>query len=345
MAELGLSRDRICDFSASINPLGVPPAVQQALHLALGRISDYPEADAESLRLELARFHQLPQEQLLPGSGSTELIYLLPRVLRPRRALLIRPCFGEYAPALHQAGCQVDYFDLDPQQDFDFNAAAILAALRPETDLLLLANPGNPSGLAVDPQLLLALAERLGSCRLLVDEAFIDFCPQRSLLGQLPMPGNLLVLRSLTKIYAIPGLRVGYLAGSAADVALLAAAREPWSLSNLAIAAARACLGAEDFRQHSLELIPQLRASLHQGLERLGWRVFAGEANYLLCRLPESWPRAAEVVRQLRLQGLLVRGCSDFAPLDQTYLRIAVLGEVQNQRLLNALGALAPNSG
>jgi threonine-phosphate decarboxylase len=342
MVELGLSRERICDFSASINPLGVPPAVQQALHQALSRISDYPEADAESLRLELARFHRLPKEHLLPGSGSTELIYLLPRVLRPRRALLIRPCFGEYAPALQQAGCRVDYFDLDPQQDFDFNASAILAALRPETDLLMLANPGNPSGIAVDPQLLLALADRLGTCRLLVDEAFVDFCPQRSVLAQVSQRPNLLVLRSLTKIYAIPGLRVGYLAGSAADVALLAAAREPWSLSNLAIAAARACLSAADFRQHSLELIPQLRAHLHQGLERLGWRVFAGEANYLLCRLPESWPQAAEIVRLLRQEGLLLRNCGDFSPLDQAYLRLAVLGQDQNQRLLSALGALAP---
>jgi threonine-phosphate decarboxylase len=345
MHELGLTRDRIADFSASINPLGVPPVVRQALQQALERITDYPELDAVSLRSELADFHQLPQDNLLPGSGSTELIYLLPRVLRPRRAVLIQPCFGEYAPALQQAGCQIDRFNLDPRDDFAFSVPRIIAALQPRTELVVLANPGNPSGVAIDPAQLLELADRLGGCRLLVDEAFIDFCPQRSLLDQVAERPNLLLLRSMTKFYAIPGLRVGYLAASAADISLLAAAREPWSLSNLAIAAARACLKADSFRTRTLETIPLLRAQLQRGLEGLGWQVFSSEANYLLCRLPDRWCPAPEIVEQLRPHGLLLRGCCDFKPLDERYLRLAVLGEEQNLRLLQALGELATQFG
>lgn len=342
MDELGLSRSQIADFSASINPLGVPPQVLQALQHALSRISDYPELDAASLRAELAAFHRLPPENLLPGSGSTELIYLLPRVLRPRRALLIQPCFGEYAPALQQAGCRIDTFNLDPDDNFAFNLERLLAALHPQTELVVLANPGNPSGVAIAPRQLLELADRLAessNCRLLVDEAFVDFCPERSLLAQVVERPNLLLLRSLTKFYAIPGLRVGYLAGPAADIALLAGAREPWSLSNLAIAAARACLTADDFRTRSLATIPLLRAQLQHGLEQLGWQVYAAEANYLLCRLPDAWPSAPLLVEQLRPQGLLLRSCCDFAPLSQRYLRLAVLGEEQNLRLQRALGA------
>ena len=344
MAELGLDRAQIADFSASINPLGVPAEVQLALQQALGRISDYPELDAASLRADLADFHGLPEANLLPGSGSTELIYLLPRVLRPRRALLVRPCFGEYAPALEQAGCRIDYFDLEPLQDFAFSVADLLAAVRSETDLVVLANPGNPSGVAIEAAQLLELAERLGSCRLLVDEAFVDFCPQRSLIKEVAARPNLLLLRSMTKIYAIPGLRVGYLAASASDIAKLATAREPWTLSNLAIAAARACLSADSFRARTLEIIPKLRAQLQSGFEELGWQVYPSEANYLLCRLPEHWPPAPQIVAQLRSQGLLLRSCCDFVPLDERYLRIAVLGKEQNQRLLQALGELADES-
>jgi threonine-phosphate decarboxylase len=343
MHELGLSREQICDFSASINPLGVPAEVQQALQQALSRINDYPELDAASLRAELACFHQLPPENLLPGSGSTELIYLVPRVLRPRRTLLIQPCFGEYAPALKQVGCQIDLFSLDPQNDFEFRVADILEAIQPQTDLVVLANPGNPSGVGIAPQQLLELADRLGDCRLLVDEAFVDFCPERSLSNQVLERSNLLLLRSLTKFYAIPGLRVGYLAGSAADVALLAAAREPWTLSNLAISAARACLKSDSFRTQTLQTIPQLRTQLKRGLEQLGWQVFAGEANYLLCRLPDHWCGASKIVELLRPLGLLLRSCCDFEPLDDRFLRLAVLGEEQNLRLLQVLGELGKN--
>jgi len=341
MRELGLAREQICDFSASINPLGVPPEVMQALSDALGRISDYPEAEAASLRTALAEYHRLPTSRLLPGSGSTELIYLLPRVLRPRRALLLRPCFGEYAPALQQAGCLIDYCDLDPDDDFAFAPEAILAARRAETDLVVLANPGNPSGVAIPPAKLLEVADQLGDCRLLVDEAFVDFCPAHSLLPQLAGRNNLLLLRSLTKFYAIPGLRAGYLAADPADIALLAAAREPWTLSCLAIAAARACLTARDFQALTLQTIPRLRRELQQGLEALGWQVYPGAANYLLCRLPTPGPRAPELVELLRPQGLLLRSCVDFPPLDETFLRVAVLNQSSNRRLLDLLARVA----
>jgi len=337
MRELEMTRGQICDFSASINPLGVPPQVQQALQEALGRISDYPELDAASLRSDLAHFHQLPEACLLPGSGSTELIYLFPRVFRPRRALLIQPCFSEYAPALRQVGCRIDHLCLQPEDNFVFSVDAVLAALQPDTDLVMLANPGNPSGIGIDPQHLLELAGKLADCRLLVDEAFVDFCSERSVLAQIPTHTNLLVLRSLTKFYAIPGLRVGYLAGSAADVTRLAAAREPWTLSNLAIAAARACLTADDFSFRTLSLIAQLRTDFQNQLEQLGFQVFPGEANFLLCRLPENFSPATEMVKRLRTQGLLVRSCTDFSPLDERYLRLAVMGTEQNQRLLLAL--------
>lgn len=340
MAELGLPRNAIHDFSASINPLGAPPQVIRALSDALARIGDYPEIDAASLRRALARFHALPEDHLLPGSGSTELIYLLPRVFRPRRALLVLPCFSEYAPALQQVDCEIDTVALSPDNDFRFSVGEILAAVRDETDLLLLANPGNPTGIGIDPQQLQELAGQLGDRRILIDEAFVDFCPERSILRQVRQLPNLLVLRSMTKFYAIPGLRVGYLAGSRADVARLAAEKEPWTLSNLAIAAGRACLIAEEFRDRTLETIPNLRRDFQQQLERLGFYVFPGAANYLLCRLPESWPAASEIAARLRPQGLLVRSCADFAPLDERYLRLAVLGAEQNRRLLEGLGAL-----
>jgi threonine-phosphate decarboxylase len=337
MTELGVPRDEIHDFSASINPLGTPPQVQQALTAALVRIGDYPEIDAASFCRELSRFHHISKDNLLPGSGSTELIYLLPRVFKPRRALLVQPCFSEYAPALQQVGCRIDTVSLSPNRDFAFSVEQVLAAVRPETELVMLANPGNPTGVGIDPHQLIALAEQLGDCRLLVDEAFVDFCPQLSVLAQVVELTNLLVLRSMTKFYAIPGLRVGYLAASAADIDQLKELKEPWTLSNLAIAAGKACLVAYEYRQQTLPLISRQRDDLRLGLESLGVKVFSGEANYLLCRLPADAPDALELKERLYQQGLLVRACDDFVALDECYLRVAVLGREANHCLISTL--------
>lgn len=340
MRDLGFKREQLCDFSASINPLGAPPEVHQAIQQALERIGDYPEIGAESLCADLAKYHRLAEQNLLPGSGSTELIYLLPRVLRPRRALLVHPCFGEYAPALRQVGCRINSFELKPEEEFYFSVDWLLERVGGETDLVVLANPGNPSGVPIPPGRLMELADRLGDCRLLIDEAFVDFCPDYSVLTQVAERDNLLVLRSLTKFYAIPGVRAGYLAGGREDVVRLAAAQEPWRLSNLAIAAAKACLAAVDYRERTLAAITTLRTELAQELEGIGLRVFNSAANYLLCRLPENAPPAAQLAEQLRSQGLLVRCCSDFQPLDRRYLRLAVLNRTQNQRLLEALARM-----
>ncbi|HEX9778988.1 MAG TPA: threonine-phosphate decarboxylase CobD [Geopsychrobacteraceae bacterium] len=343
--ELGVARERIVDFSASINPFGPPDTVRQALLDALERVADYPEIDAQSLRRALARWQNLPEENLLPGSGSTELIYLLPRVLRPRRALIIEPAFSEYAPALQQAGCRIDRLTLQAATDFRFEPRQVLEALHADTELVLLANPGNPTGVAVDPLQLRKLAAALGRCRLLIDEAFVDFSVEHSLLAAVTEYPNLFVLRSLTKFYAIPGLRVGYLAGPSRELARLAAERQPWTLSNLAIAAAKACLDDSRYRQRTLEAIPRLREQLVQGLERLSVKVFPSHANYLLLRVPRDWPGAATLCARLREQGLLLRNCADFASLDDRYLRVAVRGAEENRRLLAALAEAAARRG
>ncbi|WP_305041330.1 threonine-phosphate decarboxylase CobD [Geoalkalibacter sp.] len=343
--ELGLSPEAILDFSASINPHGVPQGVLAAIRASLARIQHYPEIDGGSLREALAAHHRLPAEHFLPGSGSTELIYLLPRVLRPRRALLVAPCFSEYERSLSQVGCAVEFLPLSPADGFSFDPQRLLNRLEPDTDLILIANPANPTGRATPPEALLDLAARVREQALvLIDEAFVDFCPEHSLLPYLGKERNLFVLRSLTKFYAIPGLRAGYLAGPPRTVARLAQAREPWTLSTPALAAAHACLAEEAFRRQTWELIPQWREQLQRGLEELGLRVFSSSANYLLARLGEGAPSATQVSAGLREKGILLRDCSNFPGLDQRYVRAAVRLPDENRRLLAALRLILQKS-
>lgn len=336
--ELGCPLETILDFSASLNPLGPPAEALAAAHAALAAAGHYPESDAGSLARALAGHHRLAEECVLAGAGATEFIFLVPRVLRPRRVLLVEPAFGEYRPALSQAGARIDAFQLLPEDDFRLDPAALCAALHPDTDLVWLANPLNPGGTGYPRELLMALADRLpDEVTLVVDEAFIDFAPQLSVVDQVSRRPNLIVLRSLTKFYALAGLRIGWLAAAPPLAAQLAAGREPWRLSTPAIAAGLACLQADALRTATLQAIPVLRHELAAGLTKLGCSVHSSVANYLLCRLPANAPAAAEIAARLRPRRILVRTCSEFAGLGDRYLRLAVRGAADNRHLLDAL--------
>jgi threonine-phosphate decarboxylase len=339
--ELACPPDAILDFSASLNPLGPPPSALAAARAALSDAAHYPESDAATLAGQLAVHHGLPRECVLAGAGATEFIFLVPRVLRPRRVLLVEPAFGEYRPAFQQAGAAVDSIRLDPGGGFCLDRAKLLAALRADTDLVWLANPLNPAGTGYPRDLLLDLADQLPEgVRLVVDEAFIDFAPQLSVTGEVLNRANLLVLRSLTKFYALPGLRIGWLAAAPPLVAALATGREPWRLSAPALAAGAACLQATAYQAATLRTIPLLRTDLAAGLTALGCTVYTSAVNYLLCRLPDRAPDAAILAASLRRQRILVRTCSDFAGLDDRYLRLAVRSADDNRRLLEELDGL-----
>jgi threonine-phosphate decarboxylase len=338
--ELGMPLDEILDFSASINPLGMPQEVLEAAREAVRLAVHYPEIDGSSLVEALEAAHGLPAEHFLPGNGSTELLYLFPRVLCPRRALLVVPAFSEYERSLNQLGTKIDIFPLSPDDGFRLDPCQLMQRLRPETDLVLLANPANPTGVGIDSTVIETIARGVREQALVaVDEAFVDFCPQRSVLGAVRFHSNLYVFRSLTKFFAIPGLRAGYLAGPAAGVARLRAAKEPWTLSVPALAAAEACLKQENYRRRTLEAIPALRRDLARGLEGLGVRVFPSEANFLLARLEEE-QTSHHLAAELRRRGILIRDCSDFPSLDERYVRVAVRTEEENARLLQAVSEI-----
>jgi threonine-phosphate decarboxylase len=339
--ELGCLPETILDFSASLNPLGPSVEALAAARDALVDACHYPEVDGAALAMAIADHHGLPRECVLAGAGATEFIYLIPRILRPRRVLLVEPAFSEYRPALLQAGAQVDTWQLDPADDFRLDPAGLLAALHPDTELVWLANPLNPGGTGYPRELLLSLADVLpAQVFLVVDEAFVDFAPQLSLADQVAARMNLVTFRSLTKFYAIAGLRLGWLAACPQLIARCAAGREPWRLSTPAIAAGLACLQAVNLPATTLQVIPLLRTELASGLGKLGCKVYPSVANYLLCRLPDSAPPATTIAAALRLQGILIRTCTDFAGLDDRHVRLAVRRAVDNRRLLAELGKL-----
>jgi len=336
--------EQIIDFSASINPLGPPAAVLRAIRSALKQIVHYPDPDCRQLRHELAQRCGLDPDMILVGNGSSELIHLLPRALRIRSALIIGPTFEEYARALLQAGSVVQYIHAQREQRFRPPLQAVLerlSAKRSKFDAVFLCNPNNPTGQVMNRRALGMLAEVVVRQQgwLIVDEAFIDYCHEQSVVSLLNEHPRMVVLRSLTKFYAMPGLRIGYLLGTSKVLGLVKERQPPWSVNSLAQEASCAGLQDEVYAKKSRVFMENERSCFVRGLRSLsGLQVYSSAANFILIGLP-AWTSAGEVTDRLDFERLLVRDCSTLPGLTAQMIRVAIRTAKENQRLLTALSA------
>jgi threonine-phosphate decarboxylase len=341
--QLGVAAEELLDFSASINPLGPAPGIRAAVAAAFDLVGHYPETGSPGLRRALAGYHALPAESIAVANGSTELIHLLPRLggRSSGRALLIVPTFSEYAHALELAGWSLDYLFLSPENGFALDPARVAAELAHGYDLLFFCNPGNPTGRLYPPDEIAALYAscRRAGCLFVLDEAFIDFAEENSAKHLLAESDDWLILRSMTKFFGFPGLRLGYAIAAPAVTARLQRLLPPWSVGVLAQAAALAALADREHCRRTREFVSAERQRLAEGLGRIAaCRVYPGAANYLLVQLG-SGMTAAALQHRLLAQRILIRDCSNFAGLDERFFRVAVRSEAENDKLLQALAA------
>ncbi len=326
------------DYSANLNPLGMPPAVIAAAAESLNRPACYPDVQCRTLRHALAVSEQVEPQQLIFGNGAADLIFRLPLAIRPRLALLPSPTFHEYTQALEAAGCAVTHHALSPEQDFRLDES-ILERLTPEVDIVFICNPNNPTG-SLTPRLL--LQRILQKCAandtlLVVDECFNDFLdePEQFTMKdwlQQPEGQHLFILKAFTKLYAMAGLRLGY--GLSANTALLdrmQACAQPWSVSTPAQAAGLAALRQDAYVRDTRRLITAERRFLAEGLAGLGLRVCPPSANYVFFAAPPALADAC------RAHGYLIRDCSNYTGLQPGWFRIAVRTHQENAALLAML--------
>ncbi|GFO65955.1 threonine-phosphate decarboxylase CobD [Geomonas paludis] len=337
---LGLAPERIIDFSASINPLGMAPGVREALTQSLDRLLHYPDKGAAELKQALAAYHGVDPAQIAVANGSTELIHLLPRTFPGRKALVVAPAFAEYALALERAGWHIDYFTLSPDVDFALDTAALGERLKAGYDMLFLCNPGNPAGNLLplhDVTRVIDLCRESGTF-LVLDEAFIDFCEEESAKHLVRGNPRAVLLRSMTKFFGIPGLRLGYAIAAAETVAQIVAQQDPWNVNTAAQVAGIASLADEGYCVRTRSYIDEERARLAAALAEIpGLQVFSGRANYLLVRILRQGVSARLLREALLAKGILIRDCGNFQGLDASFFRVAVRLEGEDDLLLRAL--------
>lgn len=342
--EQRITVDRIADFSANINPLGFPTSGVRAIRSALKQIVHYPDPDCLQLRQILARQCGVDPDMILIGNGSTELIHLLPRTLGIKAALIMGPTFEEYARALMDAGGVVQYVHARREERFRPPVQEILlelSAKRTRFDTVFLCNPNNPTGQTINRSALCEITEAIERRQgwLIVDEAFIDYCQEHSVVSMLKEYPRMIVLRSLTKFYAMPGLRIGYLLGASKVVNQLKGRQPPWSVNSLAQEVSCAVLQDSGYAQKSLAVMETERPRFLRGLRSLsGVRVYSPAANFALIELP-AWACASVLVDRLASERLLVRDCSTLPGLNRQMIRVAIKTPKENRRLLAVLGA------
>jgi len=340
----GVPLSRLIDFSANINPLGPSPRARQRLARDLSLVAHYPDKRQRELRKLLAARDGVAEDCILFGNGATQLIHLIPRVSRYRRALIVEPAFSEYRRALSNSGIEIREFLLKPRDDFYLDLDLLLRTLRREQpDVVFLASPNNPTGLAIPRRTLLRVAafcEGRGT-DLIVDESFIEFATERSLVRPATRGRRLIVVRSLTKSFALAGLRIGYLVAVRSRVKELASHMEPWSVNTLALSAAAASIVDADYIRNACCLIQQEREYLSCGLSQLGWlHVYPTSANFFLVRIRNRYVSVPALQRMLEARNVLIRDASNFRSLGKEYLRLAVRSHKENCRLLAELRAI-----
>jgi histidinol-phosphate aminotransferase len=315
------------DFAVNVVPGGPPGWLLEALRDGLSRAAAYPDEGLAAAAV--AARHGRPPEEVVLLNGAAEAFWLLAQVLRPELAVVVAPSFTEPEAALQATGHRVQHVWRDPDS-FHLDPAAVPA----EADLVVTGNPNNPTG-TLDPATTLAGLARPGRV-LVIDEAFMEFTAGEtdSLAGRRDLPG-LVVVRSLTKLWGLAGIRAGYLLAPPDIASLLRAARQPWSVNGLACAALAAW--ADQGADHAAERVRRLVAIREQlaaalaALPRL--RIWPSAANFLLLQVADG----PAVLAGLAARGIAVRPCHSFPGLTSNHLRVAVRDPTDNQHLLDAL--------
>ncbi|MGF9714608.1 cobyric acid synthase [Paenibacillus naphthalenovorans] len=333
----GMPKDQFLDFSSNMNPLGPPETVGFIFSSRWKEVVNYPDPAVRELTRKLAAKHKVDEDCILVGNGAAELIDLAVRVLRPGLTGLARPSFGEYEEAVAKIGGRVYDIPLSEASGYELKLSDVKEAAS-LCDLLFLGHPNNPTGRLLPGEIVSWLAA--GGIPAIIDEAFLDFSPREeelTLTRTAAESSSLMVIRSMTKFYSIPGIRLGYIVANPERIRLMKRLQVPWSVNALAQWIGSSVLEEREYAVRTLEWLKEEREVLTGKLRKLGLRVIDSDANFILFSLRPLGLTVQALQAEMGRRGILVRDASLFAGLDETWCRVAVKLREQNEKLLAGL--------
>jgi cobyric acid synthase CobQ/L-threonine-O-3-phosphate decarboxylase len=336
-AEFGLSESDICDFSANINPLGPPDWLRPVISRAVDSVVNYPDPKCKKLVKTIVDHYNIAEEEIIVANGSAEIICAIPRALGLKRAVIPVPAYSDYSAACELAGKNVEKLDMVASKNLTLDFDALADCLQ-GGELVFIANPNNPTGLSLEANKLRAFVKKHDDTVFVIDEAFIDFLKEdQSLISD--RPANVIVLRSMTKFYAIPGIRLGFAIGSRELIGQIRKYITPWSVNAFAQEVGKRALQDKQYAARTVEAVALNRQWLYKELSKInGLYVYPGQANFLLIKITNAQMNAKLLAdRLLETDAIAIRVCDNFDGLDENYFRVGVKTQDDNKRLVEAI--------
>jgi threonine-phosphate decarboxylase len=342
-----IKKEDIISFSANINPQGVPNKLKEYLKNHLDILSQYPDREYTELKTTIGTYCGCLASQVLVGNGSTELISLFIQTIMPKKAVILAPTYSEYEKEILLAGGSPLSLPLNINNNFAYEESLVFSMLSNDIDLFVLCNPNNPTGTALNQIDLTKLLEHcsLHNIQVLIDETYIEFVDSHEEYTAIPLISryaNVIIIRGTSKFFACPGLRLGYAITSNED--LMKKANEtirPWSVSSIADAAGKQLFIDQKFISTSQSMMHDERKRVMENLRRIsGLQVFSSKANFCLIKILRTDISAQTVFDTAIKKGLMIRNCSTFPFLNDSYFRICFMQPDQNDQLLACLSEL-----
>ena len=338
-----MSPDSIIPYGSNVNPMGMSPMAREALLNNVDAISSYPERDYAALREHISNYTKADPANMILGSGTSDLIRLTFETVKPERTLIVGPTYGEYARMAKLAGSEVETFMLQNLDDFELDINLFIKQLNDTIDMLILCNPNNPTSKLITRG---QLDNIINACLshdifVMVDEAYIEFVKDTNLATAIPFTrkyDNLIVLRSVSKFFAAPGIRFGYAITANTDFLEAAGnAKTPWNVNTFACVAG-IMFEDEHYINLTKSLIHTERNLIFSAMStRKTIKVFKPDANFILIMLLKEDQTAGDVFDYCIKQGLMIRDCSDYEGLGNKFVRFCFLKPEQNDKMVNTI--------
>lgn len=343
----GIKKEEIISFSANVNPLGISYRLKSTLAHQLDAITSYPDRDYKELRSCIADYTHAQMEHIIVGNGSTELISLFIQTQHPKKALILGPTYSEYEREIGLGGGTSMYYPLEEKNDFELDVDHLCSSLNDSIDLLVLCSPNNPTSTAITRKQMRKILDtslRYGIF-VMVDETYVEFADNERELSCVSLTNyytNLIILRGTSKFFAAPGLRLGYAITGNPDVSKAINTRKnPWTINSLAEIAGRLMFPDKEYIQKTRELISRERTRMYEELS--GWdtvKVYKPAGNFMLMRILKEDVTSDMLFEHCIRQKLMLRDCSSFPFLDNSYVRFCFMMPEDNGRLLTAFSEI-----
>ncbi len=345
--ELHIKREDIIDFSGNVNPLGVSERVKEKIKESVSLVSTYPDKGYLRLRSEISRYTGAKAENILVGNGSTELIGLIIRAVKPKNALILAPCYSEYEREVRLAGGRCSFYTLKEEEDFVPDTDRLVSEITPETDMVIICNPNNPTDSvfkAEDIEKLAAACKKTGTF-VMIDETYAEFAENLGEISAIPLADrldNLAVIRGTSKFFACPGLRLGYgVISSEGLKEKINSIRDPWSVNTLSAKAGEVMFSDEAHISRTHALISAERQRIKEKLTAIkGLKTYNLNSNLVLCRILKKGVTAEDIFKSLLKYNIIIRSCENIAGLGEDYFRFCILLPEQNDILINGLSEI-----